>query len=335
MATGQQIGEYFENSFAYHLSSLYKVPSTINLQSISQRLGLTKNEKTKKDIESNDVALKVKTKLSKRSYYGSNNPTKIIVIGANSKQRRFFSSLYPEFDDGNPSDILLEYSGKTIPEEKYFGISLKSTSGTKATVKANLGVEEFLQLFGQNGNTPNWASNLLYKKLAENIVTARKVDVETNFSNYGLPSKPKNHFASGSNAKWFNKNFVRTLKKGKNLFESDAKQIKQNYINYFVQELNKVSQDELKRFIIETALREVSLPLYIVAKSTGGIFASYSTNKILNILGSSIVINTRKLPTGGSRIQLKKIGSADNIIEIRIKFSSGQDMTSSIKVEIT
>jgi hypothetical protein len=333
MATGQQIGEYFENSFAYYLSSLYQVLSPINLQSISQRLGLTKNEKTKKDIESNDLALKVKTKLS--NYYGSVGPTKIIVIGANPKQRSFFSSLYPEFDDGNPSDILLEYSGKTIPEEKYFGISLKSTSGTKATVKANLGVEEFLRLFGQNGNTPNWASNLLYKKLAENIVTARKVDVETNFSNYGLPSKPKNHFASGSNAKWFNKNFARTLKKGKNLFQSDAKQIKQNYINYFFQELNKVSQDNLKRFIIETALKEVSLPLYIVAKSAGGMFSSYNTNKILDILGSSIVINTRQISAGESRIQLKKFGSADNIIEIRIKFSSGQDMTSSIKVEIT
>jgi hypothetical protein len=166
-------------------------------------------------------------------------------------------------------------------------------------------------------------------------VKARKVDVETNFSNYGLSSKPKNHFASGSNVKWFNKNFVRTLKKGKNLFESDAKQITQNYINYFVQELNKVSQYELKRFIIETALKEVSLPLYIVAKSTGEISASYDTNKILNILGSSIVINTRKTPKGETRIMLKKNGSTDNIIEIRIKFESGQDMTGSIKVEIT
>ena len=334
MANGQQIGEYFENSFAYHLSSLYKVPSKINLQSISQRLGLTKNEITKKDIESNDVALKVKTKLSKPSYYGSNNPTKIIVIGANPKQSNFFSSLDPEFDDGNPSDILLEYSGKTIPEEKYFGISLKSTSGTKATVKANLGVEEFLQLFGQNGNTPNWASNLLYKKLAKSIVNARKLDVEKNFSNYGLPSKPKNHFASGSNAKWFNKNFVKNLTKGKILFESDAKQIKQNYINYFVKELNNVTQDKLKRFIIETALREVSLPLYIVAKSTGEISASYNTNKILDILSSSIVINTRKTPKGESRIQLKKSNSKNSIIEMRIKFLSGQDMTGSIKVEI-
>jgi hypothetical protein len=334
MANGQQIGEYFENSFAYYLSSLYNVTSPINLQSESQRLGLTINEKTKKDIESNAVALKVKTKLSQISYYGSNKPTKITVIGANPKQRSFFSSLYSEFDDGNPSDILLEYSGKTFPEEKYFGISLKSTSETKATVKANLGVKDFLQLFGQNGNTPNWASNFLYKKLAENIVKARKVDVETNFSNYGLPSIPKNHFVSGSNAKWFNKNFVRTLKKGKNLFESDAKQIKQNYINYFVKELNKVSQDELKRFIIETVLREVSLPLYFVVKSTGEISASYDTTKILDILGSSIVINTRKTPKGETRIMLKKNGSTDNIIEIRIKFESGQDMTGSIKVEI-
>ena len=335
MANGQQIGEYFENSFAYHLSSLYNVLSPIDLQSDSQRLGLTINEKTKKDIESNAVALKVKTKLSQISCYGSNNPTKITVIGANPKQRSFFSSLYSEFDDGNPSDILLEYSGKTFPEEKYFGISLKSTSETKATVKANLGVKDFLQLFGQNGNGKNWASDFLYKKLAENIVKARKVDVEKNFSNYGLPSKPKNHFVSGSNAKWFNKNFVRTLTKGKILFESDAKQIKQNYINYFVKELNKVSQDELKRFIIETVLREVSLPLYFVAKSTGEISASYDTTKILDILGSSIVINTRKTPKGETRIMLKKNGSTDNIIEIRIKFESGQDMTGSIKVEIT
>ncbi len=37
MANGQQIGEYFENSFAYYLSSLYKVLSPIDLQSDSQR----------------------------------------------------------------------------------------------------------------------------------------------------------------------------------------------------------------------------------------------------------------------------------------------------------
>ena len=330
MATNQQIGEYFENSFAFYLSSLYRLPtSTINLQSISQRLGLTTNEKTKKDTESNNLALKVKTKLS--NYYGTDIPTKITVIGANPKQRSFFSSLYSECDDGNPSAILLEYSGKTFPEEKYFGISVKSTSGGKATVKANLGVEDILKLFGQNGTTKNWASDLLYKKLAESIVKARKVDVETNFLNYGLLLKPTNHFSS----KWFNKNFVKTLKKGKNLFESDAKQIKQNYINYFVQELNKVPQDKLKRFIIETALKEVSLPLYIVAKSTGGIFASYSTDKILDIISSSIAINTRKTPTGESRIQLKKINNPNSIIEMRIKFLSGQDMTGSIKVEVT
>jgi hypothetical protein len=333
MATGQQIGEYFENSFAFYLSSLYGVSSTINLQSVSQRLGLTPQEKATKDSEANDVALKVKTKLS--NYYGTDSPTKITVIGVNPKQRSFFSSLYSEFDDANPSDILLEYSGKTFPEEKYFGISLKSTSRGKATVKANLGVEDILKLFGQNGTAQNWASTLLYNQLAGSIVKARKTDVETNFSNYGLSSKPTNHFSSGSNSKWFNKNFVRTLKKGKNLFESDAKQIKENYINYFVQELNKVSQDKLKRFIIETALKEVSLPLYIVAKSTGGLFASYSTDKILDIISSTIVINTRKTPTGETRIQLKKIGNPNSIIEIRIKFSSGQDMTSSIKVEIT
>ena len=333
MANNQQIGEYFENSFAFYLSSLYGLTPTINLQTLSQTLGLTTIETTTKDNESKDLAPKVKTKLS--NYYGTDIiPTKITVIGANPKQRRFFSSLYSEFDDGNPSDILLEYSGKTFPEEKYFGISVKSTSGGKSTVKANLGVEDILKLFGQKGTTKNWASDLLYKKLAESIVKARKVDVETNFLNYGLPSKPTNHFSS----KWFNKNFVKTLKKQKNLFESDAKQIKQNYINYFVQELNKVSkksQDKLKRFIIETALKEVSLPLYIVAKSTGGIFASYSTDKILDILSSSIVINTRKTPKGESRIQLKKSNSKDSIIEMRIKFLSGQDMTGSIKVEIT
>ena len=334
MANNQQIGEYFENSFAFYLSSLYKLPTTINLQTLSQTLGLTTIEKTTKDNESKDLALKVKTKLS--NYYGTTDiPTKINVIGANPKQRRFFSSLYSEFDDGNPSDILLEYSGKTFPEEKYFGISVKSTSGGKSTVKANLGVEDILKLFGQKGTTKNWASDLLYNQLAKSIVDARKVDVETNFLNYGLPSKPTNHFSSGSTVKWFNKNFVKTLKKGKNLFESDAKQIKQNYINYFVQELNKVSQDKLKRFIIETALKEVSLPLYIVAKSTGGIFASYSTDKILDILSSSIVINTRKTPKGESRIQLKKINNPNSIIEMRIKFLSGQDMTGSIKVEVT
>jgi hypothetical protein len=54
----------------------------------------------------------------------------------------------------------------------------------------------------------------------------------------------------------------------------------------------------------------------------------------LDILGSSIVINTRKTPKGETRIMLKKNGSTDNIIEIRIKFESGQDMTGSIKVEI-
>jgi len=288
MATGQQIGEYFENSFAFYLSSLYGVSSTINLQSISQNLGLTQQEKATKDTEANDVAAKVKAKLS-----------------------------------------------KTFPEEKYFGISLKSTSRGKTTVKANLGVEDILKLFGQNGTASNWASTLLYKKLAENIVKARKLDVETNFSNYGLSSKPTNHFSSSSTAKWFNKNFVSTLKKGKNLFESDAKQIKENYISYFEQEFNKLSQDKLKRFIIETALKEVSLPLYFVAKSTGGVIASYSTDKILDIISSTIVINTRKTPTGETRIQLKKFGNPNSIIEIRIKFSSGQDMTSSIKVEIT
>ena len=137
MANNQQIGEYFENSFAFYLSSLYKLPTTINLQTLSQTLGLTTIEKTTKDNESKDLAPKVKTKLS--NYYGKTDiPTKITVIGANPKQRRFFSSLYSEFDDGNPSDILLEYSGKTFPEEKYFGISVKSTSGGKATVKANL-----------------------------------------------------------------------------------------------------------------------------------------------------------------------------------------------------
>ncbi len=333
MATGQQIGEYFENSFAFYLSSLYGVSSSINLQSVSQRLGLTPQEQATKDAEASNVAAKVKAKLS--NYYGELGPSKISVIGANPKRRGFFSGLYSEFDDSNPSDVLLEYSTKTFPEEKYFGISLKSTSRGKRTVKANLGVEDILKLFGQNGTTPNWASTFLYNQHAANIVKARKNDVETNFSNYGLASRPTTHFSSGTTSKWFNKNFVRTLKKGRNLFESDAKIIKENYIKYFQDELGKVSQDKLKRFIIETALKEVSLPLYIVAKSDGGLFASYSTDKILDIVSSNIVINTRKTPTGETRIQLKKFGNPNNIIEIRIKFSSGQDMTSSIKVEIT
>jgi hypothetical protein len=333
MATGQQIGEYFENSFAFHLSSLYGIPSQINLQNTSQRLGLTSQEKTLKDTEASDSAQRVKMKLS--TYYGSDSPSKIDVVGPNPKQRSFFGGLYNEFDNSNPSDILLEFSGKTFPQEKYFGISLKSTSRGKRTVKANLGVEDILKLFGQSGTAPNWASNFLYKQHAESIVKARKSDVETNFSNYGLNSKPTTHFASGSSAKWFSASFVRSLKSGKNLFQSDAKKIKENYVNYFKQELQKLTQEKLKRFIIEDALREVSLPLYLVVKSSGGLFPSYSTDKILDIASSTIVVDDRKTPTGETRIQLKKFGNPNNIIEIRIKFSSGQDMTSSIKVEIT
>ena len=333
MATGQQIGEYFEKSFAFYLSSLYGVSSQINLQNESQRLGLTPQEKTSKDKEASDTAQKVKVKLS--TYYGTDSPSKIDVIGPNPKRRNFFSGLYSEFDDANPSDILLEFSGKTIPQEKYFGVSLKSTSRGKRTVKANLGVEDILKLFGQSGTAPNWASEFLYKQHAESIVKARKTDVETNFSNYGLNSKPTTHFGSASSSKWFNVNFVRSLKSGKNLFQSDAKKIKENYANYFVQEFSKLNQEKLKRFIIEDALKEVSLPLYIVAKSSGGIFASYSTDKIFDIASSTIVVDDRKTPTGETRIQLKKLGNPNNIIEIRIKFLSGQDMTSSIKVEIT
>ena len=122
MARGQQIGEYFENSFAFYLSSLYGIQSSINLQSISQNLGLTPQEKATKDTEANDAAAKVKAKLS--NYYGSDVPSKINVIGVNPKQRSFFTGLYSEFDNANPSDILLEFSNKTFPEEKYFGISL-------------------------------------------------------------------------------------------------------------------------------------------------------------------------------------------------------------------
>ena len=333
MATGQQIGEYFENSFAFYLSSLYGVPSQINLQNESQRLGLTPKEKTSKDTEASDTAQRVKAKVS--NYYGTDSPSKITIVGPNPKILNFFSGLYSEFDDDNPSDVLLEFSGKTIPQEKYFGVSLKSTSRGKRTVKANLGVEDILKLFGQSGTAPNWASDFLYKQHAESIVKARKSDIETNFSNYGLSSKPTTHFGTASSAKWFNANFVRALKSGKNLFESDAKTIKENYVNYFIQEFKKLTQEKLKRFILEDALREVSLPLYIVAKSSGGIFSSYSTDKILDIASSTIVVNDRKTPTGETRIQLKKMGNPNNIIEIRIKFSSGQDMTSSIKVEIT
>lgn len=335
MATGQQIGEYFEKSFAFYLSSLYGVSSQINLQNESQRLGLTPQEKTVKDTEASDTAQRVKLKLS--SYYGNDSPSKIDLVGANPKRRNFFSGLYSEFDDSNPSDVLLEFSGKTIPQEKYFGVSLKSTGRGKRTVKANLGVEDILKLFGQSGTAPNWASEFLYKQHAESIVKARKSDVEINFSNYGLSSKPTTtHFSSASSAKWFNKSFVRSLGSGKNLFESDAKKIKDNYVNYFLQEFRKLNQEQLKRFILETALKEVSLPLYIVAKSSGGIFASYSVDKILDIASSTIVMSSRKTPTGETRIQLNKFGNPNNsIIEIRIKFSSGQDMTSSIKVEIT
>ena len=333
MATGQQIGYYFEHSFAYHLSTLYGIQSTIDLQSISQSMGLTPQEKSIKDSESNDIAQKVKTKLS--TYYGQDTPSKISIVGANPKQKKFFTSLYSEFDNSNPSDILIEYSGKNIPEEKYFGVSLKSVSRGKRTVKANIGVEEILKLFSQTSYTSNQASTFLYNKLAKQIVDARKLDVETNFSNYGLSSRPTNHFSSSPNSKWFNKNFVRNLKKGKNLFESDAKIIKENYVGYIEQELRKQTQDKIKQFIIETALKEVSLPLYLVAKSDGGLFASYSTDKILEILSSTIIINTRKTTGDETRIQLKKQGYANSIVEIRIKFSDSQDMTNSIKVEIT
>jgi len=333
MATRQQIGHYFEHSFAYHLSTLYGIQSTINLQSVSQSMGLTSQEKSIKDSESNNIAQKVKTKLS--TYYKQDIPSKISIVDANPKQKKFFTSLYSEFDDSNPSDILIEFSKKNFPEEKYFGVSLKSTSRSKRTVKANLGVEDILKLFGKTGYTSNWASTFLYNNLAKQIVDARKLDVETNFSNYGLSARPTNHFSSSSTSKWFNKNFVRTLKKGKKLFESDAKIIKKNYISYFEQEFKKLTQDKLKRFIIEDALREVSLPLYIVAKSDGGLFVSYSTDKILEIISSTIIIDTRKTTGGETRIQLKKQGHDDSIIEIRIKFLSAQDMTNSIKVEIT
>lgn len=333
MAGKQQIGEYFEKSFVFYLSSLYGISSQINLQNESQRLGLTPQEKTLKDTEASDTAQAVKLKLS--TYYGNDSPSTISLTSPNPKRRKLFSGLYSEFDDGNPSDVLLEFSGKTIPQEKYFGVSLKSTSRGKRTVKANLGVEDILKLFGQSGTAQNWASEFLYKQHAESIVKARKSDVEINFSNYGLSSKPTTHFSSASSAKWFNASFVRSLKSGKNLFESDAKKIKENYVNYFLQEFRKLNQEKLKRFILENALKEVSLPLYIVAKSSGGIYASYSADKILDIASSTIVVSSRKTPTGETRIQLKKFGNPNNIIEIRIKFSSGQDMTGSIKVEIT
>lgn len=332
MATGQQIGEYFENSFAFHLSSLYGIPSNINLLNTAQRLGLTQQQITIKDSEANDLASKIKLKLS--NYYGNTSPNKISVIGPNPKKQNFFTNLYSEFDNGNPSDILIEFSGKPFPEEKYFGVSLKSTSRGKRTVKANLGVTDILKLFGNPQGTKSPA-NYMYDTFAKSIVQARKKDVETNFANYGLSSKPTNHFSSSSVAKWFNKNFVNTLKKGKNLFQNDAKIIKEKYIEYFEKEFRKLSQDKLKRFIIEDVLKEISLPLYFVGKSTGGIVESYSTSKILDIINSEIVIDKRFTPTGETRLQLKKSGNSSNLIEIRIKFEAQQDMTSSIKVEIT
>jgi hypothetical protein len=332
MATGQQIGEYFEKSFEFHLSSLYNIASSTNLNIEAVNLGLTSAEKIKVDNESNDTAIKVKSKLSQ--YYDI-PPSVIRQVPKNPKTSKFFTKIYSEFDDSNPSDILLEYSSKKIPEEKYFGVSLKRTAKNTKTVKANLGVTDILQLFGKIGNGTNWASNFLYDQFAKKIVQDRKNDVETNYINYGLTNTPKNHFSTSSSAKWFNAQFVRSLPKNKILFQNDAIQIKNNYVNYFEQELNKLSQDTLKKFIIEDALKEVSLPLYIVAKSSGGIFSSYSTNKILDIASSDIVVNTRKTPQGGTRIILKRKQGVDSIIEIRIKFSSGQDMTSPIKVEIT
>lgn len=332
MATGQQIGEYFEKSFEVHLSSLYGIASSTNLNIEAVNLGLTSAEKLKIDNESNDTAIRVKAKLSQ--YYDI-SPSVISQVPKNPKTSKFFTKIYSEFDDSNPSDILLEYSSKKIPEEKYFGISLKRTAKNTKTVKANLGVTDILQLFGKTGNGPNWAPNFLYDQFARKIVQDRKKDVEVNYINYGLISSPKNHFSTSSSSKWFNAQFVRSLPKNKVLFQNDAIQIKNNYVNYFEQELNKLSQDALKKFIIEDALKEVSLPLYIVAKSSGGIFASYSTGKILDIASSDIVVNTRKTPQGGTRIILKKKQGVDSIIEIRIKFSSGQDMTSPIKVEIT
>lgn len=328
----QQIGEYFENSFQVHLSKLYGIVSSINLSTLSINLGLTSSEKSTTDSDANDTAIRVKLKIS--DYYGTDIPSRIILVPKNPKVSKFFNGLYSEFDDGNPSDVLLEFSRKTFPEEKYFGVSLKHAARGKRIVKANLGVTDILNLFGQSGSGPNWAPNFLYTQFAEKIVKARKSDVETNFSNYGLKTKPKNHFPAGINAKWFNATFVRNLKKGRNLFESDANQIKENYINYFEQGFRNLSQEKLKRFIIEDVLKEVSLPLYLVAESSGGVLASYSTDKILDIVSSTIVVSTRKTPQGKSRIMLKKQGSASNIIEIRIKFESGQDMTSSVKVEV-
>ena len=334
MATSQQqIGEYFENSFQFHLSLLYGINSSINLLTLSNNLGLTSSQKSTVDSDANNTAIRVKRKIS--DYYETDTPSKINLVPKNPKVSKFFSGLYSKFDNSNPSDVLLEFSQKTFPEEKYFGISLKHTGMGKRTVKANLGVTDILKLFEQSGSGTNWAPNFLYAQFAEKIVKARKSDVETNFSNYGLKNKPNNHFPAGTTVKWFNATFVRNLKNGKNLFESDANQIKDNYINYFEQGFRNLSQEKLKRFIIEDALKEVSLPLYLVAKSGGGVLASYSTDKILDIVSSTIVVSTRKTPKGESRIMLKKQVSASNIIEIRIKFASGQDMTSSIKIEIT
>jgi hypothetical protein len=329
MATGQQLGEYFEYATAEALKSIYGITSNhTDLTKEAERLKLATDEINIKNRESKNLASNLKTILDKE--YPNQTPIDIRIVGPNPKTRRYFTSLNVDYDDSNPSDLILKFIG--VPKEKeYFGISLKSTSRGKATVKANIGLTEFMKLFGNPQKTEN-AADFLYNKFAKIIVDARKEDIIINYEvNYGLNKTPKDYFSK----KWFNKSFVASLNKGKNLFQNDAKQIKQNYVNYIETQLKNVSQDNIKKFIIEVALKEVSLPLYVIGKSSGGTFQSFNTEKILKILNSTILIDTKSTPSGETRIQIKEQYSANYFIQIRVKYESQQDMTSSIKIEIT
>ena len=325
---GAIIGEYFEYAVAEELIKIYKINSSVNLSSKAQNLGLTKSEEQLKNSQAKNLASKLQNHISKE--YPNKNPTNIEVVGPNPKIRKYFTNLNSSYDDNNPSDIILKFD-KALEEMEYFGISLKSIgSGKKATVKANLGVTEFMELFGNPQGTVK-APEFLYNKLAKVVVQNRKSDVENNLSKYGLSKKPTNHYSN----KWFNRNFVSTLKSGKNLFQSDAKAIKQNYVNYLEKNLKNVPQDKMKRFIVEKVLKEVSLPLYFIGKSNGNVLKSFNTDKILSILDSTIEIDTRTTPSGETRIKIKEKNSTGHIVQLRVKYSNQQDMTSSIKIEVT
>lgn len=329
---GAIIGEYFEYAVAEELKKIYKITSSVNLSSKAQNLGLTKSEEQLKNSQAKNLASKLQNHISKE--YLNKNPTNIEVVGPNPKIRKYFTNLNSSYDDNNPSDIILKFD-KALEEKEYFGISLKSIgSGKKATVKANLGVTEFMELFGNPQGTVK-AAEFLYDKLAKVVVQNRKSDVENNFSKYGLSKKPTNHYSNSRSAKWFNKNFVSTLKSGKKLFQSDAKTIKQNYVNYLEKNLKNVPQDKMKRFIVEKVLKEVSLPLYFIGKSNGSILKSFNTDKILSIFNSTIEIDTRTTPSGETRIKIKEKNSTGHIVQLRVKYSNQQDMTSSIKIEVT